>query len=181
MQDDLQLLARARRLDQDALAEIHRLYYPPLYRYISFRVSDSMVAEDLTSEVFLRLLNALRDKHAPQNTIRGWLYGVAARVVVDHYRKMGKTDEIMLDERVTSSDALPEEIVAQNLSAESLHAVIPNLTDDQQTVLALRFGAGMPIKQVADFLQKSEGAVKQLQLRAVAALAQQLAAQDVNG
>lgn len=181
VQDDLQLLERVRRLDQDALAEIHRLYYPPLYRYISFRVSDTMIAEDLTSDVFLRLLNALRDKHAPQNTIRGWLYGVASRVVADYYRKLGKTNEMMLDDWMAAGGALPEELVAQQLSAESLHAALPNLTEDQQSVLALRFGAGMPIKQVAELLQKSEGAIKQLQLRAVAALAQQLTAQDVNG
>jgi RNA polymerase sigma factor (sigma-70 family) len=93
-QEELILLNRARSLNQDALAEIHERYYTPIYRYISFRVSDLQTVEDLTSEVFLRLLNALRDRHAPQNTLQGWLYGVASSVVKEYYRqkKTGQSD-----------------------------------------------------------------------------------------
>ena len=61
MQDELALLARARTLDADALAEVHDRYYAPIFRYVAFRVSDREVAEDLTREVFTRLLSALRD------------------------------------------------------------------------------------------------------------------------
>jgi RNA polymerase sigma-70 factor (ECF subfamily) len=178
VQDEMELLARARRLEPAALTEIHERYYDPIFRYISFRTGSVMVAEDLASDVFLRLLSALRDKNAPQNTIRGWLYGVAARVVADYYRKMARTEETMLHEQVAAQKALPEELVAQQLSAESLHVAMQTLPESQQKVLALRFGAGMRIKEVAKLLDKSEGAVKQLQLRAVAALAQRL---DVQG
>ena len=87
VQDELTLLARARQLDPEALAHIHETYYTSIFRYVAFRVGDHATAEDLTSEVFTRLLTALRDKNAPQNTLRGWLYGVAARVVSDHHRQ----------------------------------------------------------------------------------------------
>ena len=86
-EDELTLLARARQLDPDALGQIHETYYASIFRYISFRVGDRETAEDLTSEVFTRLLTALRDHRSPQNTLRGWLYGVAARVVSDHHRQ----------------------------------------------------------------------------------------------
>lgn len=175
------LLARARRLETSALTTIHEQYYDAIYRYIHFRIGNTMVAEDLASDVFVRLLNALRDKHAPQNSIRGWLYSVAANVVADYYRKMGRMEETILHDEVAAQKALPEELVSQQLSAESLHAAIQTLPDSQQAVLSLRFGAGLRIKEVATLLDKSEGAIKQLQLRAVTALARQLSLQGSLG
>lgn len=180
-QDEMALLARARRLETSALTTIHEQYYDAIYRYIHFRIGNTMVAEDLASDVFVRLLNALRDKHAPQNSIRGWLYSVAANVVADYYRKMGRMEETILHDEVAAQKALPEELVSQQLSAESLHAAIQTLPDSQQAVLSLRFGAGLRIKEVATLLDKSEGAIKQLQLRAVTALARQLSLQGSLG
>lgn len=174
MQDELTLLARARALDQEALTQIHQTYYRPIYRYIAFRVSETALAEDLTSEVFTRLLTALRDKNAPQNTLRGWLYGVASRVVVDHFRHAGRASEVELLETMPTDTDEPEEELDKTLSSERLHAAMNDLTEDQQRVLALRFGFGMRTREVAETMGKSEGAVKQLQLRALLVLSQQL-------
>lgn len=176
MNEELLLLARARRLEPEALAEVHQHYYAAIFRYITFRVSDRMAAEDLTSEVFTRFLSALRDKHAPQNTLRGWLFGVAARVVVDYYRHKGRTDEMPLsDVELDSQGDSLEEVIEKRLSVESMQVALQELTPEQQQVLSLRFGSGLRIREVAELLGKSEGAVKQLQLRAIAALTQQLA------
>ncbi len=174
MQDELTLLARARALEEDALAEIHQTYYRPIYRYIAFRVSDQSLAEDLASEVFTRLLSALRDKSAPQNTLRGWLYGVASRVVSDHYRQAGRIPQVALSEMIPAEERTPEEEVDRALSSERLRTAIQGLTEEQQRVLALRFGFGMRLREVADTLDKSEGAIKQLQLRALTVLSQRL-------
>lgn len=174
MQDELKLLARARALEEDALAEIHQAYYRSIYRYIAFRVSDPPLAEDLTSEVFTRLLSALRDKSAPQNTLRGWLYGVASRVVSDHFRQTGRAPQVELTEMVAAETGMPEEEVDKRLLGERLRTAIQGLTEDQQRVLALRFGFGMRTREVAETINKSEGAVKQLQLRALTLLSQQL-------
>ncbi|MBX3056747.1 MAG: sigma-70 family RNA polymerase sigma factor [Anaerolineae bacterium] len=174
MEDELKLLARARALEEDALAEIHQAYYRAIYRYIAFRVSDPPLAEDLTSEVFTRLLSALREKSAPQNTLRGWLYGVAARVVSDHFRQTGRAPQVELLETVAAETGMPEEEVDKRLTAERLRAAMQGLTEDQQRVLALRFGFGMRTREVAEAINKSEGAVKQLQLRALTLLSQQL-------
>jgi len=171
VQDELALLARARKLDQDALAQIHDTYYTPIFRYVAFRVGDRHVAEDLTSEVFIRLLSALRDRTAPQNTLRGWLYGVAARVVSDHFRKHYRAPEVELDETLVSHDGNPAEVVEKMLTHEDLKQAVSQLTEEQQHVLGLRFGYNMPIQEVARALGKTEGAIKQLQARALAALA----------
>jgi len=180
VQDELALLARARRLDSDALAEIHDTYYAPIFRYIAFRVADRATAEDLTSEVFTRLLGALRDRNAPQNTLRGWLYAVAARVVSDHHRQHYRARQVELDESLESREAGPAETVEALLTREDLKRAMAELTDEQQNVIALRFGYDMPIQEVARTLGKTEGAVKQLQARAIAALARRMAPEKVN-
>jgi RNA polymerase sigma-70 factor (ECF subfamily) len=180
VQDELTLLARARQLDPEALTHIHDTYYTSIFRYVAFRVGDHATAEDLTSEVFTRLLTALRDKNAPQNTLRGWLYGVAARVVSDHHRKAFRAPQVELDETLLSSDHDPADIVDRKLTQESLKRAMQDLTEEQRHVLSLRFGSDMPIQDVARALGKSEGAVKQLQARAVAALARKLSPKVVD-
>ena len=178
--DEMILLSRARQLDPAALAEIHETYYAAIFRYVAFRVGDRDTAEDLTSEVFTRLLTALRDKHAPQNTLRGWLYGVAARVVSDHHRKAYRAPQVELKEALISADHDPADIVEGRLTQEHLNRALQDLTEEQRHVLSLRFGADMPIQDVARTLGKSEGAIKQLQARAVAALARKLSPQAVH-
>jgi RNA polymerase sigma-70 factor (ECF subfamily) len=174
VQDELALLARARSLDPEALAQIHDTYYTPIFRYIAFRVNHRDAAEDLTSEVFTRLLSALRDKHAPQNTLRGWLYGVASRVVSDYHRQHYRTPEVELDESLVSRELDPSEAVERLMTQESLKQAMTELTEEQQSVISLRFGYEMPIEEVARTLGKTEGAVKQLQARAIAALARKM-------
>jgi len=180
VQDEFALLARARRLDPDALAEVHDTYYAPIFRYVAFRVGDRDTAEDLTSEVFTRLLGALRGRHAPQTTLRGWLYGVAARVVSDHHRKNYRAPQVELDETLVSKDADPSETVDAMLTREDLRRAMADLTEEQQDVIALRFGQEMPIREIAQALGKSEGAVKQLQARAIAALARKMSPRMVD-
>ncbi len=179
MQDELALLAHARQLDPEALGLIHETYYAPIFRYVSFRVGDRETAEDLTSEVFTRLLTALRDRTAPQNTLRGWLYGVAARVVSDHHRRAYRAPQIELDESLASDEHDPADIVEGKLTQEMLQRAMTELTEEQRHVLSLRFGSNMPIQDVARTLGKTEGAVKQLQARAVAALTRKLSPQAV--
>ncbi|MEZ4594620.1 MAG: sigma-70 family RNA polymerase sigma factor [Chloroflexota bacterium] len=179
MQDELKLLHRARSLDQDALAEIHNQYYDAIYCHIAFRVNDAPTAEDLTSEVFLRLLNALRDKSAPQNTLRGWLYGVASHVLKEHYRSKKRDKFTLLHDEIPAGEQSLDHQVDAILRNENLQAVMSGLTDEQQNVLALRFGFGMPIQEVADTMGKSEGSIKMLQARAISAISQRIMLQGV--
>ena len=103
MQDELLLLHRAKSLDQDALTQVHEQYYDAIYRYVAYRVNDLQTAEDLTSEVFIRFLHAIQQKNAPQNTIRGWLFGAASLILKEHYRKKKRTQLTELN------DAIPGE------------------------------------------------------------------------
>lgn len=174
MQDELKLLQRAKQLDEDALAEIHERYYTPLYRYFSFRVNDLHTAEDLTSELFLRFLRAIREKSAPQNSLRGWLYGVASNILKEHYRKSARMHLHSLDESMDDKTEQLDKQLQNKLTIENLQKIVTDLTEDQQNVLALRFGFEMPIREVAKQMDKSEGSVKMLQVRAIAALSRKL-------
>ena len=177
MQDELTLLAKARTFDEEALAQIHDTYYGPIFRYIAFRVGNQTIAEDLTSEVFVRLLSALRDRTAPQKTLRGWLYRVAYFVVSDYHRANYRREEVPLDEGLrdlSGQAAEPAAAVSRKMRWEDVSEALEQLTEDQREVIALRFGQEMPIRDVAELMNKSEGAVKQLQARAVAALSRQL-------
>ena len=180
VQDELILLNRARSLDQAALTEIHDTYYVPVYRYIAFRVDEQETAEDLTSEVFTRLLSALRDHTAPQKTIRGWLFSVASRVVKDYYRKKYRYRQTVLDESVPSAGDSPDKKVDKMLTNEDLRQAITHLTEDQQQIIALRFGYEMSIRDVAQTTGKSEGAVKMLQARAIATLSRKMTLGGIN-
>jgi RNA polymerase sigma-70 factor (ECF subfamily) len=164
------LLAGVRRLDPQALAETHDKYYPAIFRYIAYKVGNQETAEDLASEVFVRLLDAVRDRHAPQKTLRGWLYSVASHIVTDYHRKQYRTQEVVLMETLESGLSGPAEQTIKKQTLEALSEALNELTEEQQDVIALRFGYEMPIKDVAEVIGKSEGAVKQLQARAVAAL-----------
>lgn len=170
VQNEQRLLTGVRQLDPDTLTEVHDLYYAAIFRYIAFRVGSQETAEDLTSEVFTRLLSAVRDRSAPQNTLRGWLYGVASRVVADHHRKQYREDQMKTMAIASNDSADPLDVVANKLTVAVLASAISDLTKDQQEVIALRFGYGMPIREAANMMGKSEGAIKQLQARAIASL-----------
>lgn len=174
MHDELTLLAKARALDEEALATIHETYYGPLFRYLLYRVDDRQVAEDLTGEVFVRFLSAIRDRTTPQNTLRGWLYGVASNLANDYHRRRYRRRHVNLDDSLPSSQAEPSEWVGKTLRWQQVQTAMEDLTGDQREVLALRFGQELPIREVARLMSKSEGAVKQLQVRAIAALAERL-------
>jgi RNA polymerase sigma-70 factor (ECF subfamily) len=168
------LLKRARD-DPQALGEIHDRYYSAVYRYALYRTGDTALAEDLAAEVFLRLLNALRAGQ-PVQSLRGWLYGVAAHLVDDHFRRRYRTPEVPLSEGASLSNGMsPGDHVDHELERERLQAALSRLTEEQQHAIALRFGEGLSLRDTAAIMQKTEGAVKLLQFRALAALRRLLA------
>ena len=178
MQDELLLLHRAKSLDQDALAQIHERYYDAMYRYMAYRVNDLQTAEDLTSELFMRFLHAIQQKNAPQKTIRGWLFGSASLILKEHYRKKKRARLVELDDSLPDERAESTETIEAEERKSVLYRAMADLTEDQQQVLALRFGYEMPIRDVAETMNKSEGSVKMLQVRAIAALSRMMAGSE---
>lgn len=175
------LLQRARLMDPEALTVIHDRYFGPLYRFISFRVGDADTTEDLVSDVFTRLLTALHQGGGPSQTLNGWLYGVASHVVNDHIRRHYRRPLAELVDTLPAAELDLAEAMDDRIHAERLRSVMNELTPEQQEVLSLRFGSGLPIREVAESMGKTDGAVKQLQARAVAQLTRRLRPEGVAG
>lgn len=162
-----QLLEQARDYDTQALAEIYDRYAGPIYRYLYRILGDAAQAEDLTSEVFLRLLQVLDTPRAPRARLQGWLYRVAHNLAMDCFRQGAKASTMALDERLTAAGDTPSDVVEKQQTQQRLRQAIGQLTRDQQQVILLRFGEGFKVAEVAQLMGKSEGAVKILQHRAI--------------
>ena len=165
------LLEQARAFDEEALAKLYDQYAPRIYAYLYRRVQDAQLAEDLTGEVFLRVLQAIRSERFWHTSFRAWLYRIAHNLVVDHYRKQ-PPGVVALDEQPIASDESEdvEAMLAERLSHQRLQEALRCLTPDQQQVIALRFGERMTAREVAEVMGKSVGAVEALQHRALASL-----------
>lgn len=171
---EAELLTQAQQLEARALGQIHDQYYPELYRFALYRTDDPEAAQDIVSEVFVRLLDALHQKRPPQTTLRGWLFGVAAHLVADHFRRR---PTVALDEELIAHGSTSAEAEAR-LRKQSVRRALQRLTAEQQDVLGLRFGDGFSVEKTAEALGKSVTAVKALQFRATEALRRALAEED---
>jgi RNA polymerase sigma-70 factor (ECF subfamily) len=164
---EAQLLERARQYESQALAEIYDLYAESIYRYLHRTIGDATCAEDLTGDVFLRLLQALNTNRAPRDKLQGWLFRVAHNLAMDWFRNGGKSATVTLEEELAGEASPPSRLVERWEMEERLRFAVRQLTRDQQQVVLLRFGEGLTAARVGELLGKSEGAVKILQHRAV--------------
>jgi RNA polymerase sigma-70 factor (ECF subfamily) len=159
MTDDHSELDSLRRLDSQAVAAVYDRYYPEVYRYVRYRLGDETLAEDLASEVFIRLLEAELVRRGPETNLRGL------------YRRPLE----QLDETHASSAPAPVEEVETREHTLFLQGALTHLTAEQQHVLALRFSQDFSLEETAALMRKNVNAVKQLQYRALAALIRQMA------
>jgi RNA polymerase sigma-70 factor (ECF subfamily) len=173
MINDEQLLAQAKQLDPAALRALHQRFYEPVARYIQFKVGDRQTVEDLSGEVFVRVLEGLKRGYGWRETPQAWIMGIARNVVVDHYRKKERRAEVALsDQLMAAEQSDPTHQAAQNERQRQLMQALRQLTDEQRDVILLRFMEEIDINGVAQAINKSPGAVKGLQYRALRALAE---------
>jgi RNA polymerase sigma-70 factor (ECF subfamily) len=161
---------RIRSLDTRSVGEIHDRYYPAVYRYARFRLGDDQHAEDLASEVFIRLIEAVQRGKGPRTSIQGWLMATASNLAADHYRRSYRYPHSELPEELPASGPLPDDLAARSELGGQLQQALASLTPDQQHVITLRFGAGLSLEETAASLGKEANAIKALQFRALAAL-----------
>jgi RNA polymerase sigma-70 factor (ECF subfamily) len=187
--DEGALVERAQRGDSAAFGELYQRHVERVYSYIVFRVQDTETAQDLTSEVFLSALRAVAS-FTYRGAVSPWLMSIARNAVVDHWRRRGRRPEEPLssfevdleeeEEGLVERLALRTEYLAPDdraelvLTRERIAGAATHLTDLQQQVLALRFSAGMSVKESAQAMGRSEGAVKNLQHHALRALKKHL-------
>lgn len=169
---DTEQIRKAQQGDEAMITALYRRYHQSVFRYLYFRVADQQTAEDLTSEVFVRMLRFLGGFQPPSASFQAWLFQIARNLVTDHFRRMGIRDDVELEEDMIAAHDDPAAAVERGLTSETLRRALKNLNEDQRDVIILRFVAGMPVGEVAQSLNKSEDAIKGLQRRALIALRQ---------
>lgn len=162
--------AQAGRPEQ--VTALYEHYHASIFRYLYYRVGDRQTAEDLTSEVFLRMIRnlsgySLKDSAAP---FQAWLFQIAHNLVTDHFRRSSIHPQVELAEHLAGSDPAPDAGIEHRLANEHLYKALARLHEEQRDVIVLRFMVGLPILEVARTLHKSVDAVKGLQRRGLAAL-----------
>lgn len=166
--------AQAGRPDQ--VTALYEHYHAGIYRYLYYRVGDRQTAEDLTSEVFLRMirnLGAYRLQGSPA-PFQAWLFQIAHNLATDHFRRTSNHPQATLTEDLAAADPAPEAGVEHRLTHEQLRRALSRLNEDQRDVVVMRFVVGLPIMEVARALHKSEDAIKGLQRRGLSALRENL-------
>ncbi|MGD9100243.1 MAG: sigma-70 family RNA polymerase sigma factor [Anaerolineae bacterium] len=177
--DEAKLLKRARKLDQDALTCIYQNYRDAIYRYVYHHLGNAQTAEDLTSDVFRRFLQALRNGGGPNRQLKAWLYRVAHNLIVDELRRRKHRNHKSLDE--TLGDTLRDDAVGLDrlagdaIAMERVRRALLTLTEEQRQIIVLKFLEGMSNAEVAEITGRTVGAVKSLQHRGLDALRAQLA------
>jgi RNA polymerase sigma-70 factor, ECF subfamily len=171
MYDEMSELAGLRDLNPEVISAIHNLYFADVYRFALFRIGDEGHAEDITSEAFTRLLEAVHGKRGPKTNIKGWLIGTTSNLVNDYFRKKYAHQEDELSgELMMESDNDPITILESRHDQSYIRAAMNELTGEQQKVIALRFSSELSLRETAEIMGKKINAVKALQFRALASL-----------
>jgi RNA polymerase sigma-70 factor (ECF subfamily) len=168
--DESQMLDGLRSLDAQAIGIIYDRYSADVYRYARYRLNDEHLAEDIASDVFVQLLEALQNGRGPQSNVKAWLLSTAAHIVTDQLRRAYRRPTTALPEDLADRAATPVDEFESRERSRDFRRAYARLTDEQQHVLALRFGEGFSLEETAAVLKKKINAVKALQFRALAAL-----------
>lgn len=167
------LVELARKGDTDAFGMLYDHYHGAVYRFLFYRTRSVPLAEDLTSETFFRALRSMTSFRWQGKDFGAWLMTIARNLATDHF-KAGRTRlELATEDMGQHDDATdgPETAVLAGLTNEVLLKALAKLPDEQRDCVVMRFLQGMSIAETAAVLGRSDGAVKQLQLRGVRNLA----------
>lgn len=173
------LIERAQQGDEDAVAELYRRYVHAITRYITYRVSDDTVVEDLTAEVFLRMVEGLPNYHFTGAPFEAWLYRIAAARIADHYRYRQRHPVEALTEAFSSGHTPLEMGVQEREELTALRTALQQLSEEHQAILVLRFVERKSHEEVSLILNKSVRAVATAQHRALHKLAELLGTEKV--
>ena len=164
---DERLLVEAAQRDPRRFAELYELHFHRVYAYVVRRVGRREEAEDVTSEVFHHALAKIGSYEWRGVPFSAWLIRIAANAITDHWRGSRESDDPVTEEL---EDGTAEDIE----QCAALSQLVQGLPEDQRRVVVLRFVEQKSIKEIAQEIRRSEGAVKQLQFRALTKLRVQM-------
>ena len=160
------LVRGAQRGDASCVAALYEHYFDKIFRYVSFRVGGDVDAEDITGDVFVRMLESIHSFKWRGFPFSSWLFRIAHNRVVDHYRKSSRKKTVPLESASATAGQTSADIdalVDLTLSAEQVQSAMVDLTRLQREVISLRFAGGLSVAETARAVGKRENAVKALQ------------------
>jgi RNA polymerase sigma-70 factor, ECF subfamily len=170
------LVERAQNGDREALEELYLMHFDRIYSYLQMTVGNRHDAEDLTNQTFVKMLERIESFEWRTVPISAWLFRIAHNLAMDHFRAHRRWQPEEEPPEAEDSAALSaEEEALQSIGRQSMLEMIEGLSTEQQQVLTLKFVFNFPNAEVATILDKTEGAVKSLQHRALASLQRELA------
>jgi RNA polymerase sigma-70 factor (ECF subfamily) len=170
------LVERAQAGDAEAFGLIYDRYLDTVFRFIYFRVGSRPLAEDLTSDTFLRALKRIGSFTWQGRDLGAWLVTIARNLVADHFKsgryrlEVTTGDVLDADQADRGPEGSPEAAVVDHITNVALLAAVKQLNPEQQECIVLRFLHGFSVAETAQTMRKNEGAIKALQYRAVRAL-----------
>lgn len=168
--DEREWVEKAQTGDPEAIGWLYERYFDRIYKYIYLKLGDPTESEDIAEGVFLKMIEAIGTFHWQGASFASWLYRIAHNQVVDFARRQARRPQTPLE---PLSDMLPAERDDPHERAEMrefiehLRVALANLTDLQAQVIILKFGSDMSNAQVAEVMERTEGAVKALQYSAL--------------
>jgi RNA polymerase sigma-70 factor (ECF subfamily) len=160
------LVHLAQQGDTTSFGELYEQFFDRIYRYVSFKTGSASEAEDITGEVFVRMLESIHKFKWQGHPFSSWLFRIAHNLVVDHFRKNGKRSIVSLENTTTHVEAAAVDIdghIDTELSMGEVRKAMVGLTELQKEVISLRFAAGLSVAETAEAIGKKENAVKALQ------------------
>ena len=175
MQDlsDAELVDRAQNGEIDAVGLLYDRYRPRIFRYVRARIYNNQLAQDLVGEVFLKMVANLADYRVTAVPFSAWLYRIAHNHLVNHIGQKENEYQhvpLVLADGYSSREENPAWLVERRLALEEVQQALAQIDETQREVIILRFWLGFSLKEVADMLGKTVGAVKSQQHRGLLAL-----------
>ena len=165
------LVDLAQRGDREALEGLYLIHFDRIYSYLHLSVGNRHDAEDLTTQTFLKMLESIKRFRWQSAPFSAWLFRIAHNLAMDHFRASRRWQpEEEVPEPHGEEEPSAEAEALQLIGRQSMLELIENLSQEQQQVLTLKFVFNFPNAEVATILDKTEGAVKSLQHRALASL-----------
>src|SRR3954467_12124500 len=173
------LVARAQQGERAALEELYLIHFDRIYSYLHVSVGNRHDAEDLTTQTFLKMLEKIGTFKWQSAPFSAWLFRMAHNLAMDRFRARRRWQpEEEVPEQPGEEEPSAELTAMQTIGRESMLKLIDRLSPEQQQVLTLKFVFNLPNAEVAAILDKTEGAIKSLQHRALVSLQKQIARQE---
>lgn len=177
--DELALAAHA-AAEPAVFAAIYDRYFPRVYNYVRYRVGSAGMADDVTAQVFERVLVNIGSYRPERAPFAAWLFAIARNVVSDHLRAQKRRRWLSLEalRDPVSADPRPEEVAIQHETRTELLAAVARLRDRERDLIALKFAAGLTNRRIAELTGLSESNVGVILYRAVQRLRIELDAKE---